>query len=195
MKIKEKILLIGGGGHCHSVIDVIEKEDKFSIAGIIDRKELVGTKVLDYLIIGSDDDLVELFKVYKYAIVTVGQIKSNTIRVKLFQLLKEIGYTLPTIVSPTAYISKYAAIDDGTVVHHQAIINANAKVGQNCIINTKALIEHDVVIEDSCHISTASIINGGTVVKKDTFVGSNSVTKEYITIQAGSFIKAGSVVV
>ena len=195
MKTKEKILLIGGGGHCHSVIDVIEKEDKFSIAGIIDRKELVGTKVLDYPIIGSDDDLVELFKVYKHAIVTVGQIKSNTVRVKLFQLLKEIGYTLPTIVSPTAYISRYAAIDDGTVVHHQAIINANAKVGQNCIINTKALIEHDAVIEDSCHISTASIINGGTVVKKDTFVGSNSVTKEYITIQAGSFIKAGSVVV
>jgi len=195
MKTKEKILLIGGGGHCHSVIDVIEQEDKFSIAGIIDRKELVGTKVLDYPIIGSDDDLVELFKVYKHAIVTVGQIKSNTVRVKLFQLLKEIGYTLPTIVSPTAYISRYAAIDDGTVVHHQVIINANAKVGQNCIINTKALIEHDAVIEDSCHISTASIINGGTVVKKDTFVGSNSVTKEYITIQAGSFIKAGSVVV
>lgn len=36
---KEKIILIGVGGHCKSVIDVIEAENKFDIAGIIDVKK------------------------------------------------------------------------------------------------------------------------------------------------------------
>jgi sugar O-acyltransferase (sialic acid O-acetyltransferase NeuD family) len=190
--MKHKILLIGGGGHCRSVIDVIELENKFIIAGIIDKKELIGSKVLDYKIIGCDDDLEELHKTYKYAFVTVGHIKSNSLRVKLFNKLKNIGYILPTIISPLAYVSKYAFVDEATIVHHQALLNANAKIGKNCIVNSKALIEHDVIIENNCHISTGAIINGGVIVKENSFVGSGAIVKEYINIVG--FIKAGSLV-
>ncbi len=187
---KEKILLIGGGGHCRSVIDVIELEEKYEIAGIIDKKELVGQNVLGCKIIGCDDDLEEFFGRYKYAIVTVGQIKSNSLRVKLFDKLKNIGYTLPTIISPLAYVSKHSIIDEGTIIMHQALINSNVTIGKNCIINSKALVEHDCVIENSCHISTASVINGATVVKEGTFFGSNATSKE--NIELNGFIKAGS---
>jgi sugar O-acyltransferase (sialic acid O-acetyltransferase NeuD family) len=183
------ILLIGGGGHCKSVIDVIELECKYNIAGIIDKKELIGQEVLGYKIIGCDDDLEQLFETYKYAVVTVGQIKSNILKVKLFNTLKNIGYNLSTIVSPLAYVSKHATVDEGSVVMHQALINANAKIGKNCIINTKALVEHDAKVEDNCHISTGAIINGGVVVKANSFVGSNGTTKEYIEING--FVKAG----
>jgi len=189
--MKPEIILIGGGGHCRSVIDVIELEGKYKIAGVIDKKELIGQDVLGYKVIGCDDDLAELFKKYKFAIVTVGQIQSNTLRVKLFNILKNIGYTLPTIISPLAYLSKYATIGEGSIIMHHALVNTNAKVGKNCIINTKALIEHDAVIEDNIHISTGAIINGGVVVKENSFVGSNATSKEYIEIDG--FIKAGSV--
>ena len=188
---KKEILLVGGGGHCKSVIDVIELEDKYKIAGIIDKKELVGQEILGYKIIGCDDDLEELFKRYKYALVTVGQIESSSLRVTLFNLLKKIGYMLPIIISPLAYVSKYANIAEGTVVLHNALINADARVGKNCIINTKALIEHDVMIEDNCHISTAAVINGGVLVKENSFFGSSATSKEYIEVNG--FIKAGSV--
>jgi sugar O-acyltransferase (sialic acid O-acetyltransferase NeuD family) len=189
---KPKILLIGGGGHCKSVIDVIELENKYNIVGIVDKKELIGTKVLDYTIIGCDDDLEQLFLQYKYAIITIGHIKTNQLRVKLFNTLQNIGYTLPTIISPLAYVSKYSKIEYGTVIMHNALVNANATIGKNCIINTKALIEHDVVIEDNCHISTGAIINGGTIVKENTFFGSNAIAREYIEIKAESIIGAGA---
>lgn len=187
----EKILLIGGGGHCKSVIDVIEQQNKYAIGGIIDKKELVGTKVLGYEVIGSDDDLSELFQTYKNAIVTVGQIRSNETRVKLCDKLKSVGYKLPVIISPLAYVSNHATIDEGSVIMHHALINADAKVGKNCIINTKALVEHDAIIEDHCHISTGALVNGGTVVRANTFFGSNATSKEYSDVDR--FIKAGSV--
>jgi len=190
--IKPEILLIGGGGHCKSVIDVIELEDKYTIAGIIDKKEFIGQEVLNYKIIGCDNDLEQLFKTYKYAVVTVGQIKSNNLRVKLFNTLKNIGFNLPTIISPLAYVSKHSIVKEGTVVLHHALINADAKIGKNCIINSKALIEHDVVIEDNCHISTGAILNGGVVIKENTFFGSNSMAREYIEIKAKSIIGGGT---
>lgn len=188
----ENIILIGGGGHCKSCIDVIEQEGKYKIAGIIDKKELIGTKVLEYEVIGCDDDLMELSNTYGFALVTIGQIRSSVLRVKLFELAKSARFELPTIISPRAYVSKHAKVEHGTIIMHDVIVNADAKIGRNCIINTKALIEHDAVIEDNCHVSTGAIINGGTVVKSNTFYGSNTTSKEYT--QADGFIKAGSVV-
>jgi UDP-3-O-[3-hydroxymyristoyl] glucosamine N-acyltransferase len=109
----------------------------------------------------------------------------------VFDKLKKIGFNLPAIISPLAYVSKHSFVDEGSVVMHHALVNSNAKVGKNCIINTKALIEHDAVVEDNCHISTGAVVNGGVVVKKDTFYGSNATSKEYVEVSG--FIKAGSV--
>ena len=190
--MKEKIVLIGGGGHCHSVIDVIEQTNKYEIIGIVDIKENIGKKVLDYEVIACDDDLETIFETCKNSIITVGYIKSNDLRIKLFKIAKQIGFNLPIIISPLAYVSKHSSIDEGTIVMHHALINANAKIGKNCIINTKALIEHDCVVEDNCHISTASVLNGGVVVKENTFFGSNATSKQSVEIEG--FIKAGSLV-
>ncbi|MEA3353983.1 MAG: NeuD/PglB/VioB family sugar acetyltransferase [Campylobacterota bacterium] len=188
----ENILLIGGGGHCKAVIDVIEQENRYHITGIVDKKESIGKKILGYEVIGCDNDLKDLYTKYTNAAITIGHIKTNDARVSLYKQLKRIGFTFPIIVSPLAYISKHSTIDEGTVVMHHALINAGVRVGKNCIINTKALIEHDCIIEDNCHISTASVLNGGVTVKQNSFFGSNAVSKESIVID--NFIKAGSIV-
>ena len=190
--LKEKILLIGGGGHCKSVIDVIEQQNRFDIAGIVDKKELIGETVLGYEVIACDTQLEELSEEYKYAIITVGQIKDVSSRKKLYQKVKSIGFELPVIISPRAYVSKYASIGEGTVIMHDVLINASATIKENCIINSKALIEHDAIIEKHCHVSTGAIINGGVEVGEESFIGSNVVTKQYIKIKKNSFVKAGS---
>ncbi len=190
--MKPKILLIGGGGHCKSVIDVIEQEGKYEIAGILDNKELVGQKILGYEFIGTDADIGKFVKEGYVFLITVGQIESSSIRKKLFALLSKNSAMLVTVISPRAYISKHADIGKGTIVMHDALVNTSASIGENCIINSKALIEHDAVIEDFCHISTSAVINGGVKVKEGTFFGSNAVSKEYIETDKDAFIKAGT---
>ncbi len=190
----KEIILIGGGGHCKSVIDVIEQEGKFQIVGIVDKSELLGTNVLGYQIISNDSGLGDLSKKYKYALVTVGQIKSPLRRIKLFDLAKTAGFILPSIISPNAYVSQHASIGNGVIVMHDALINANTTIGDNCIVNSKALIEHDCQVSEHCHISTNATINGGVVVESGCFIGSGATTKELITIKKNSFIKAGSLV-
>ena len=190
----KEILLIGGGGHCRSVIDVIEQECRFEIIGIVDKPELLGSNVLGYSVIGNDSDLDSLAKKYQYALITAGQIKSPSLRMKLFNLAIKAGFKLPNIISPNAYVSKHSSIGNGVVVMHNAIVNASASVGDNCIINSKALIEHDCVISKHCHISTNATINGGVTLKSGCFVGSGATTRELITISENSFIKAGSLV-
>lgn len=188
---KPEIILVGGGGHCRSCIDVIEQQERYRIAGVVDLPEKVGQKVLGYPIIGGDDDLPRIAKEYRYFLVTLGQIKSPARRVAIFEQLKGLGAQLPAIFSPRAYVSRHANLGEGTIVMHGALVNAGAQVGRNCIINTFCLLEHDAAIGDHCHISTAAIINGGTAVAKKTFVGSNTVTREGISIGANCIIGGG----
>jgi sugar O-acyltransferase (sialic acid O-acetyltransferase NeuD family) len=185
------LILIGGGGHCASCVDVIEQEGKFKIAGIVD-KAAAGGKPLGYPILGGDEDLGRLRSSYEYALIAVGQIKSPLVRIRLYECIKSLGFKLPTIVSPRAYVSRHATLGEGTIIMHDALINSQAVIGNNCIINTKALIEHDAVVEDNCHISTAAVVNGGAIIRKGTFVGSNAVTRECARTKEGDFIKAGS---
>ncbi len=192
--MKEKIILIGGGGHCKSCIDVIEMENRFNIVGIVDKPEKLHQKIFGYEIVACDDGLPKLVKDYKYFLVTIGQIKSANKRIEKFNLLVNLGAQLPVIISPLAHVSKHASIGDGTIIMHNVVVNAGATIGNNCIINTSSIIEHDVLIEDHCHISTGATVNGGTVIKIGTFLGSHAVLKEGIVIKENSFIKANSFV-
>lgn len=190
----KQLLLIGAGGHCKACIDVIEQIGKWQIVGVIDRKDSGVEEVLGYPVIGCDDDLVELRQKYDYAFVTVGQIRSAEIKIKLFNRLRTLGFKQPGLVSPLAYVSKHATIGEGTIVMHYSMVNAAAKIGENCIINSKALVEHDVLIENHCHISTGAIINGGVSVGKKSFIGSQATTRQNLIIPPKSFINAGSLV-
>lgn len=190
--MKEKIILIGGGGHCKSCIDVIEHEGRFEIAGIVDIPEKKHHRVLGYPVIGTDSDLVKLTKTFPNVLITLGQIKSPNQRMNLYNMIKQTGARFPVILSPLAYISPHAQVAEGTIVMHHALINANASVGRNCIINTKALVEHDAIIEDYCHISTGAVVNGGVKIGSGSFFGSGAVSKEYTSIPSNSFIKANS---
>ena len=189
-----QIILIGGGGHCKACIDVIEQAGKYQIAGIVDIPEKMHNQILGYEVVATDSDLPKLTNDYENFLITVGQIRSPEKRIHLFKTIKELGAKLPVVVSPLAYVSRHAAIDEGTIIMHHAIVNANAKIGKNCIINTKSLIEHDAVIGDHCHISTGAIINGGVEIGRGSFFGSGAVSKESVSISSCSFVKANTIV-
>ena len=188
------ILLVGAGGHAQACIDVLEQADRFTILGLVGRPEEVGTEVLGYPVLGTDDDLPKLRSQTSHALVTLGQIKTPTPRRCLFNRLQQLGFQLPVVISPHAYVSRHAQVAPGTMVMHGACVNAGAIVGHNCILNTKSLIEHNAVIGDHCHISTAAMVNGNVQVGEGVFIGSNSSLREGISIAPGAIVGMGQTV-
>lgn len=191
MKQKDDLILIGGGGHCRSCIDVIEMDGRFTIRGIVDEKDCLDHTLTTYPLLGREEDLFKLAKSCQNFLITIGQIKSPEPRIRLFEHLKQLGMTLPVVVSPLAHVSRQVELGEGTIIMHHALVNAGASVGRNCIINTKALIEHDAVIEDHCHISTAAVVNGAAKVQRYSFIGSNAVLREYVVVGEESIVGAG----
>ena len=186
------LVLIGGGGHCKSVIDVAESAG-YQILGILDMPEDVGKEILSAKVIGTDDD-ISLYVNKAEFLITVGFIKNLAVRIKLYNRVKEAGGKFSTIIASTAYVSKYATIGEGTVIMHHAFVNAGAKVGNNVIVNTFSNIEHDAMIGDQCHISTGTMVNGDCKVGNNVFIGSQSVLANGITIGDDIIVGAGSLV-
>jgi sugar O-acyltransferase (sialic acid O-acetyltransferase NeuD family) len=190
----EPVILIGGGGHCISCIDVIRSANKLEIIGILDTIDKVGLNIMGVPVIGTDDDIPILSGKYKNFLITIGQIKTVEKRIRIYNTVKESGGNLPFIISPKAYVSPSASIDEGTIVMHNSMINAMAVVGKNCIINSGALIEHEVSVGDFCHISTQAVVNGQVIIGKNSFIGSNSVITNNVSLPDGIIVSAGACV-
>lgn len=188
----KNLILVGGGGHCKSVIDVAESVG-YTILGILDFPTDIGKNVLNYKVIGNDEDIPKYVDKAEF-IVTVGQIKDSTLRQRLQNKIKIAGGRLAILIASTAYVSKYATIGEGTVILHKAFVNAEANVGAGCIINTLANIEHGSHIGSFTHISTGAMVNGDCSVGNNVFLGSQSVMLNGISICDNSIIAAGSFV-
>ena len=190
VELKKNIVLVGGGGHCISVIDIIENGNEFNILGILDSN-ITENNILGYKILGGDNLIPELVNENTYFLITVGQIKSYSIRKNISKILIENNAKLATVISSLAYVSKHTQIGEGTIIMNHAVVNAKSRIGKNCIINTKANIEHGVSIGEFCHISTCAVVNGDSVIGSGTFIGSNATISNEISIKENSIISAG----
>ncbi len=188
---KTNLIVLGAGGHAHACIDVIENIKEYKIAGLIGTTKEKDTCYLGYKVFATDEDLPQLINEFQHAFIAVGQITSSATRIHLYKKLTAIGYKLPILSSPKAYVSRRAKIGEGTIIMHGAIINAGAKIGKNCIVNSCSLVEHDTIIEDHCHVSTGAIVNGNVHVGSGSFIGSGSLIKEGITIGKNCMVGMG----
>lgn len=187
---RQGLILVGGGGHCRALVDVLETA-QIAIAGVIDNALSVDDSLLGYSVIGKDSDLEGLRASCADALVSVGQIRSADVRMKLYSLLVQHGYRIPTVVSPKAHVSRHAKLDSGTVVMHMAVVNAAARIEKNCIVNSGAIVEHDCHIASHCHVAIGAKLCGGVVLEEGVFVGAGAVIREGIHIGARAIIGCG----
>ena len=189
---KKKIILIGAGGHATACIDAIESQSRFQIAGIVGVESEVGKRICDYEVIATDSHLSKLARSYPYALIAMGQIRSHERRKKMFELAQRAGFEMATVIASTSYVSRYARIQDGSIVLHGAVVNTGVTVGENCIINSSALLEHDVKIANHCHVSTGAVLNGSVSIGEGCFIGSGTVIKQGISIGSYSILGMSS---
>ena len=111
--------------------------------------------------------------------------------VALHEQVLALGFKVPSIVSPFAYVSSHVFVAEGSIVMHDAVINAGARIVKNCIINSHSLVEHGAVVADHCHISTGAIVNGNATIGQGGFIGSGSIIKQGVTLGDNCLVRMG----
>lgn len=190
----KKIVLIGAGGHCKVIIDIIKSRNKYEIIGITDK--YAKGSVLDVPIIGDDSILKNVHSEgVDYAFIAIGALSQINIRSDIYTNLKNIGFKLPVLVHKNAVVSPFSSIEEGTCVMAGVAINPGVNVEENCIINTGSVIDHDCKIGCNTHISPNVSIAGGVNIGCNSHIGIGSSIIQEINIGNNVTIGAGSVVI
>ncbi|CAB3738815.1 Putative acetyltransferase EpsM [Paraburkholderia sediminicola] len=191
----QNIVLVGSSGHAKVVIDVVEKQGCYRIAGLIDAFRTPGEETLGYRVLGGEADLPGLAAEHdlKGLIVAIGD---NYVRAKVAAKVADVCPQLPFVsaLHPAASVGKGTRIGAGTVVMAGAVINADCRVGQFCIVNTKASLDHDCVMDDFSSLAPGVTTGGNCRVGSHAAVSIGAVLRHGITIGEHSVVGAGSIV-
>lgn len=191
----DKIIIIGCGGHAKSIVDIIEREGKYEIAGFVDKYADKDYTYKGYNILGTDDELEIIYtKGVINAAVGIGYLGKGDIRKNIYHKLKSIGYSLPTVIDPSAVLASNVELNEGVVVGKCVIINADAKIGTLAIINSGAIIEHECIVEEYSHIAVGAVLCGNVKIGESTFVGAAATVIQGVEIGKKCIIGANSIV-
>ncbi|NPV85251.1 MAG: acetyltransferase [Anaerolineae bacterium] len=182
------IVVVGSSGHAKVVIDIIEREGQYTIAGLLDDFRPVGEEAFGYKILGKVADLAALVEGYRLEGGTIA-VGDNWKRAKIAQtmLLALPGFSFITAIHPSAQIARGVHVGRGTVIMAGVVVNSDSQIGNFCILNTRSSLDHDCVMEDfsslapgattggNVHIGAFSAISLGANILQGRCIGSHTV--------------------
>lgn len=179
------VIILGAGGHARVTADIVRQAG----GQVLAFSEISPTRArLDDLPVIEEEKALGYRDSAQYLIA----IGDNGLRHTLAERLDLCWYTA---VHPSAQVSAWARIGEGTVVMPGAVVNAGASVGRHCILNTHCVVEHDCVLEDYVHLSPGALLGGTVLVGEETHIGIGAAVRNNLRICARTVVGAGAVVV
>lgn len=183
-KSKNSIVIVGGGGHARTCIDILKQSNEYEIVGIIDPKIEIGTIISGIQVIG-DNSLLKQLKDdgVVYAVNGVGSVKNPLARKHVYEMLKEMQFELPNLIHSSCSIESSASIGEGNQFMMGSMIGSDTIIKNNCLINSGSVVSHDCVLHNHCHIAPGAILAGSVEVGEISLVGMGSTI--YIGVNIG----------
>lgn len=194
MKAKEKLVVFGAGGHAKVVIDMVEQQGNYEIAGLLDDDlKYQGQRFFGYPVLGTRAELPALISAQlRHAIVAIGD---NADRAEVAAHLARLGWRFASAVHPRASIGRGVSIGPGSVVMASCVVNADAHLGAQVIVNTGATVDHDCRIEDGVHIAPGCHLCGNVDVGRGSLLGAGATVTPGVRIGNNAIVGAGATVI
>ncbi len=177
-----KFTLIGGGGHCESLLKAIP--ENLTPAGYTDFGPVEGMPI-PWL--GTDSEASGPVHIA----VALG--RDDSLRARRDAIDRFAGTEFVTIIAPTAIVAEGSQIGKGCALLHRAVVNG-ASIGPNTVVNTGAIVEHSTSIGENCFIGPGAVICGGVTVGDDVLIGAGAILRNGISVCGGAVIGMGAVV-
>lgn len=184
----QKILIVGAGGHGRAVAESIELAGNYEIAAFLDDAYAGVTAVWNYPVLGTTHDLAAFARYAGSLVVAIG---NNRVRKTVFERAKADGFSLPSIVHPSAVVSRRAVIGEGCCVMAGSVVGTEAVLGQGSVVNINASVDHHCRLGDFAHLGTGVQLAGGVSVGASAWMQAGSSAGYRVEVPAGAVIPPG----
>ena len=188
------LLILGAGGHARVLAETAVAHGGFSCIAFLDDQfgsidSLMGMPLLGPLHRCSDPAILHEFPA---ALVGIGDAST---RLHWLEQLTCIGYQLPQLIHPTAWVSPSACLGPGVVVFAQAAVQAQAVLGAGAILNTGCSVDHDAHLAEGVHICPGARLAGDVHVGARSWIGIGASVIQGVRIGEDVVVGAGASVV
>lgn len=189
--MKKQLYALGVGHNTPVFIDIAE-QCGYDIVGLYHYNSQ-RTNEIDhgYKILGSFEDLFNSNDLAgKNFLLTMGD---NNIRAELIERISSSGGNIPSLIHPTAVVSKFAEISDiGVYISAFTHIQADTFIDKGSVILSGVNISHTNKIGRYCLIAGGATVGAYTNVEDYVFIGQGALTisSKVKTIGTHSYIGA-----
>lgn len=159
-----------------------------SIVGVVDNDDKGS-----YPYLGNDEDFANNCTNY-LDIPLVITPDNPSVREKLYDRYKKLGFKFKTLIAPEAVISKSAHISEGCVIQSLCNISSDVSLGKCVRVNTGANIMHDTVVGDFSTVAPNAVLLGRCNIGCECYIGANATILPGVKIYGGVLVGAGAVV-
>ncbi len=177
-------------GAFHEIIELCE-DSGWNVLGIIDNNlkgEYFGIPIL-----GKDEDAKVIYVTHVSCKIVISP-DNPSVRKRLSQYYKDVGFDFATIVSPKAIVSKSAKLGIGTVIQSGVNVSSACIIGNFVKLNINSNIMHDNCMGDYCTVAPNAVLLGYVKLGDEVYIGANSTILPNIVIGERATIGAGAVV-
>ncbi|MFN5323901.1 MAG: acetyltransferase [Bacteroidota bacterium] len=189
----DNVIIFGSSGHAKVVIDIIENEGRHKIIGLLDSYRAIGETTFDYPVLGSEDDLPAISKLYPNVKLFVA-VGDNWRR---YEIVNKIRMLCPSmdfvsVIHPAAQIGRDVSIGVGVAIMAGVVVNCNSVIGGFSILNTNSSLDHDCFMSDFSSLAPAVTIGGNVSIGELTAISIGATVKNGLSIGKQSVIGASS---
>ena len=190
---KEKLIIIGASGHAKVIIDIVEKQSKYELLGLIENNPNLEKKLLGFGILGDESILSETIYNDVHLFIAIGD---NWIRHLVKERISALHPNIKfgTLIHPSAQIAKGVKIGEGVCIMAGAIVNSDSTIDNFSIINTKASMDHDGHLGAFASLAPNATTGGNVTIGNFTSVGISATLKHGIQIGSHGVIGGGALV-
>lgn len=191
--VPEPIVIWGGGGHGHVVIDLLRTSGEWDIRGIVDNLNPPGSRIMGIPVLGDADRLPALRRDgVRHIVVAIGDCAA---RAGMLKQALDLGFQTPSLAHPSCVLYPSAVIGPACVLCAMSVVGAQSVIGAGTILNTRCVVDHDNQIGDCSHVAPGAVLCGFVTVGRESWIGAGAVVRDHLTIGSQALIGAGAVVI
>lgn len=183
---RQRLLIIGSGGHGRSVAEAVLTGETYDLIGFIDDCADTSQQVMGFPVVGKLTNLSQYKSMADAVIVAIGQ---NELREQLHEMTAIAGFSVATVLHPQAIVSPSAVIGAGCTIMAGSVLGTQAQLGQGVIVNCGAVVDHDAVIHAFGHIGVNASMAGHSEVGHGAWLQAGSVLNYGEKLSAGKILR------
>lgn len=193
--MREKLIIVGTGLFAEVACAYFEEYTNYEVAAFACHESYkAGDEIYGRRLLAIENLAPDYFPTDTDIFVAIGYGQMNKMRQRVYEEMKERGYSCATFVHPDVKIWDSTTVGDNVFIFEDNTVQPFTKIGNNTIMWSGNHFGHHGSIGNHCFIASHAVISGYCTIEDNVFIGVNATLRDGVTVAKETLIGAAAMI-